>query len=603
MPTLAKPTLCVLNPNDALVNGRSLRFALPFNESIGLTGPATEVHDLINPTIPGVLNTSGTTIIDGGAPYGHVGRTGAGGSDVFKWDGSDLPTMFPGGPFTHGTLALLGRRRSGGGASMFRLEGASGATFLVLDISAGGDEIFGASGQGTHWNPEGIGGPGASGGIGVMHLWHLVRGGSSLKLYMDGALAPETLDPPFSPATGPASRNDLTTALSIGTPVAGLQVGGFAGFSTGNMDTSDAWVWLGGAEAELTPDEIAEHWADPWRMYRYSGHNPIARIFGGTHARQIVGRRGVKVTPVADVPVQELFVETDEATFPTSLLRRGGRGTPGRDGEDGEPGIGWPGRRGLQGIQGVPGADGTGGGSSHRMLWMPGDDPEEPTVWRGQRGVKGDTGAAGADGAGGDAVALAWGKAFFTDASVLPTTERIAASLVTFPVEGGVAAGTFTRTTGLATCATSSVLAWYDLGAARSTILAVINSWHSENATSLGLVLSAAQPTTVSPDGYMFDRIGPSTSQFRLMKRVSGVESSLTTVADPFNRLLPAGVAFYYDDATGVLKGFVRIAGGQWFQFINTTDSTFTTFRYLSIRHDNSGTSRVMLPLTVWSNS
>jgi hypothetical protein len=42
---------------------------------------------------------------------------------------------------------------------------------------------------------------------------------------------------------------------------------------------------------------------------------------------------------------------------------------------------------------------------------------------------------------------------------------------------------------------------------------------------------------------------------------------------------------------------------GRWSIFIDTTDSTYTTLRYVSLRLDTTGgTGRVFLPFTVWSD-
>jgi hypothetical protein len=94
VPPTQKPFPCALLTSHPLVAGRSLLFAMPFNEVTGLTGPAEICNDLISPTIDGVLNDTGTTVFDEGAPFAHAGRT-TGGTDVFKWDDADCPTIIP----------------------------------------------------------------------------------------------------------------------------------------------------------------------------------------------------------------------------------------------------------------------------------------------------------------------------------------------------------------------------------------------------------------------------------------------------------------------------------------------------------------------------
>jgi hypothetical protein len=219
---------------------------------------------------------------------------------------------------------------------------------------------------------------------------------------------------------------------------------------------------------------------------------------------------------------------------------------------------------------------------------------------------KSGAGAVWAAGGGGgltaqDAIDLAWQKKFFSDASLLPATERIAASLATFPTETGNPVGTFTKLVGYGTLPASGMVYW-DLGALRSTVLLVVAGYAMGGGASGGIVVSAAAPTTITPDGYLFDRL-VSGSTFRLGKFAATSYSQLASVTDPFvAQQLPLGMAFYYDDATGALKGLVRFASGGWFQFISTTDSTYTTMRYVSVRFDNTGTAQLILPFAAWSD-
>jgi hypothetical protein len=204
-----------------------------------------------------------------------------------------------------------------------------------------------------------------------------------------------------------------------------------------------------------------------------------------------------------------------------------------------------------------------------------------------------------------DKLDLAWDKKFFSDAGVLPATERVAASLATFPTPTGSPVGSVTGTAGIGTFADPSMIYW-DLGAARSEILAVASGMQfSGGPVTIGLFFSNDQPADSSPTGYFFDRFSGSGTRYRTMK-VDGTTFTALVEVTPITIITdfatPVGMALYYNDTTGALKAFLRIYG-RWYILIDTTDSTYTTMRYVSIRVDTTaGNGRTFLPFTVWSD-
>lgn len=280
-------------------------------------------------------------------------------------------------------------------------------------------------------------------------------------------------------------------------------------------------------------------------------------------------------------------------------------------------------------------SSGAGGSSSHAVLSSTHSDSVADTVVRGDvivgnstpawaRKAKGTIGqlftmvdgndpgwatpAGGSGATAQDFIDAVWLKKFFSDASVLPATERIAASLAVFPTEAGVATGSFTRDVGHARFNTAPTTAYWDLGALRSEVLVVANLQLGEGV-QIAIAVSSGVPASEYPDGYYFWQ---DSGGFKIDKRVSGSGTTLGSV--PAGLLLgatadsvkqPIGMALYYNDTTGVLKAFVRASSGSWFQVVSTTDSTYTTVRYVSMTWSKAGggsfTGRVILPFTAWS--
>jgi hypothetical protein len=198
-----------------------------------------------------------------------------------------------------------------------------------------------------------------------------------------------------------------------------------------------------------------------------------------------------------------------------------------------------------------------------------------------------------------DFIAAAWDKKFFSDLGVLPANERIVASLVTFPTETGTQGSpTWTKNHGWGNLVAGAVgLVYWDLGALRSNILTVLTCARF-SSQQLHIHYSSAAPSDASPDGFMF---GFSTANnFQLFKHASAAYTQLgSDVTNIAVATVPMGIAFYYVDSTDTLTGFTRI-GGRWLEVMTTTNTSFTTFRYVSLRA--TGTMPLILPLTVWSD-
>lgn len=219
-----------------------------------------------------------------------------------------------------------------------------------------------------------------------------------------------------------------------------------------------------------------------------------------------------------------------------------------------------------------------------------------------------------------DVIDIVWLKKFFSDASLLPATERIAASLATFPVPAGTPVGTFTRKTGVAEFTTTTTgIAYYDLGALRTEVLLVAMDvqLNTTNTGTIALALSSGVPTDASPDGYYFFQVsaGGTNPGFAVNKRAAGAFTVLGSIASSLPAPItaatvpedhgPISMALYYNDTTGALKAFVRQTGS-WRIVVDTTDSTYTTMRYASLRGNlgaaGTGVLRMGLPFVAYSN-
>ena len=231
-------------------------------------------------------------------------------------------------------------------------------------------------------------------------------------------------------------------------------------------------------------------------------------------------------------------------------------------------------------------------GTSGHVLTMGANDP----AWTAST-----TGASAQD-----FIDAIWLKKFFSDASLLPTTERIVASLVTCPSETAVVLGTFTKYSGGALISGAPALAYWDLGALRSDVLVVWSGLHPGAAANLAILLSPGVPTDANPaSGYS---IWTDTTNGYRIQRTDGAGAYTALTTHPTAVPLPTatsgivGMALYYKDSTNVLKHFIRTGGGGWWLASETTDSTHTTMRYVSVRLNNASTGRLVLPFTAWSD-
>jgi len=177
-----------------------------------------------------------------------------------------------------------------------------------------------------------------------------------------------------------------------------------------------------------------------------------------------------------------------------------------------------------------------------------------------------------------DVIDLLWGKKFFSDEGVLPST-KILEYLGTPPALAGTAGtATWTREPGTFH-PNGSGIGWYDLGAAKSKILIVVGNLIKLSG-SIGVILTASAPTGVDPDGYGVwnDTNGPC-----IERHSGGVYTRLDAATGLSNIDYRCGFALYYDDGTDTLRMYVRM-GSQWFLAGSATDSTFTTLRYVCLQ-------------------
>lgn len=204
------------------------------------------------------------------------------------------------------------------------------------------------------------------------------------------------------------------------------------------------------------------------------------------------------------------------------------------------------------------------------------------------------------------AAEIAYNKAFFSAASILPANERVAAGLVTAPGSETTVTHTYTDTAGLGGAVitgTQPGITYWDLGALRSEVLFVIGGMFIPTGGSLGMTLSASAPASADPDHYGF-YFGANSYTFRIYKEVSTVYTQLSTDVTGLTNLgtyWPGGMAFYYNDTTDTLSGYIRVSNWTWHRLLTLTDTSFTTVRYVGLRSGVANT-RIFLPITAWSS-
>lgn len=144
----------------------------------------------------------------------------------------------------------------------------------------------------------------------------------------------------------------------------------------------------------------------------------------------------------------------------------------------------------------------------------------------------------------------------------------------------------------------------WNLGAAKGKILAIITGRPQINGFGIGL--SSSLPSAAElPVGSYYATFNH--SEFSLYKIVAGPStvllSTITTLLNGSSYASPTfSLAFYYDDATDRLIVFARVGPEMWFPVLDITDSSFTTFQYVSVRLQNFGvvTQRILIPLGIY---
>ena len=200
-------------------------------------------------------------------------------------------------------------------------------------------------------------------------------------------------------------------------------------------------------------------------------------------------------------------------------------------------------------------------------------------------------------------------KPFFSANSLLPSS-TFKEELYTWPaadfsnLNGGSSTLSMSRTR-LVT-ANPQNFGW-DIGSLKSTILCIIGGVRTRTS-SIGVGFSDTLPSASElPDGsylFNFEGSGPATT---IYKRSGGAYTSLATdtgitAANTISQPT-TGLAFYYDDSSNRLLGFLRYGVEQWIKVIDITDTSFTTMRYVSIR--SFGVATVMwaiCPMAIYTN-
>lgn len=191
------------------------------------------------------------------------------------------------------------------------------------------------------------------------------------------------------------------------------------------------------------------------------------------------------------------------------------------------------------------------------------------------------------------------GKNFFSDQGFLPATTHFE-DLYTSraPDTLNLNGGTYTRSMSrarFAVSATPANVVW-DIGAAKTKLLFIVGGLRPRVGT--GTVALFFSNTAVSgaelPDGGYQFFLQPAASN-QIFKHAAGTYTGLGSSEALF---LPSnaaagttcGAAFYYDDSTGRLIGFVKVGPEQWFPICDVTgESTFTTMRYVGLRMSGAG--------------
>lgn len=198
-------------------------------------------------------------------------------------------------------------------------------------------------------------------------------------------------------------------------------------------------------------------------------------------------------------------------------------------------------------------------------------------------------------------------KQFFSNNSVLPGTTH-KEELYTWPaadfsfLNGGTNSVSMGRSR-FAVSGNPGLFGW-DLGGLKTKILAIA---HFRSATfNSGFFFSnTAVVAAAEPDGSYLFVTEANQNRFGVYKKAGGVytviasDTGLTQAGTISQSDL--GIAAYYNDTTDRIVVFVRFGSEMWFPCIDFTDTTFTTMRYVGIRHSaTSGVAWAMCPMAIY---
>lgn len=198
-----------------------------------------------------------------------------------------------------------------------------------------------------------------------------------------------------------------------------------------------------------------------------------------------------------------------------------------------------------------------------------------------------------------DELDILLGKKFFVDEGIIGSMTlfmRYAGTPTTF---SGTGDGSWTARPGQYHCTSNGGLGFYDIGSAKGELLIVLGGmYHATDFPMIGF--SANQPTTRNPAAlYVVNYSGG----LAIQKSTLGGNPATITNGTALNYDVgQAGVAFYYKQSTNMKKIFVRRNGGSWYHVLEeSTDATFTTFRYIIFRM-HSGIGRLQSPFAAWTS-
>jgi hypothetical protein len=189
-------------------------------------------------------------------------------------------------------------------------------------------------------------------------------------------------------------------------------------------------------------------------------------------------------------------------------------------------------------------------------------------------------------------------KSFFSGQSLLPST-TIREDLFTWPstnfqnLNGGTYSASMSR---VRFSGSSAPANWgWDMGAEYSKVLFIVGMARPRLTNDWLFITDTLPASNEIPNGSYIFIPEVNSSRYSVAKRNSGSTTIIaqeTAVYPLGNAYSPSiALAMYYDASTDRLVGFIRSGSEMWFPIIDTTDSTFSQFRYVGIRPEQgSGT-------------